>query len=347
MSGRPSSWPAAAGRRGQRVLMFLALLLALSGLQAHEVRPAYLELRERVAGEYEVLWKTPMAGDLRLALTPEFSGTTRTLTPVVTRTPPGAAIAQWTLAAPQLRGQGLNIDGLESTLTDVLVRIEFLDGSEWTQRLTARNPGAEIPLQPSLLGVAGVYGRLGIEHILTGADHLLFVLALLFLVQGGWRLVQTVTAFTVAHSLTLALATLGALKLPPPLVEALIALSIAFVGAEILRRPSAVAERPAASASLAARAPWLMALVFGLLHGLGFAGALSEIGLPQGRVALALLMFNLGVEAGQLLFVAAVLATWQLLRRLPLSLPGWSLRIPPYTIGIVGMFWLCQRVAAF
>lgn len=324
-------------------LLLAALLTAASGAGAHEVRPAYLDLRETADGEYAALWKTPMAGELRLSLTPEFSGEIGMLTPVATRTPPGAAIAEWTFSAPQLRGQRLRIRGLESTLTDALVRIHFRDGSNWTQRLTAQNPEAEIPLRPSALGVAGVYGWLGIEHILMGVDHLLFVLALLFLVQGRWRLLQTITAFTLAHSLTLALATFGAISLPPPPVEALIALSIAFVAAEILRASPA----SSAPASLAARAPWLVAFVFGLLHGLGFAGALGEIGLPQAHIPLALLFFNLGVEAGQLLFVAAALAAGRLLRQLPTTLPPWVLRFPPYAIGIVAMFWVFQRVAAF
>lgn len=327
--------------------LWVAMLVAPGAAGAHEVRPAYLELREVAAGEYAALWKTPMSGEFRLALTPEFSSPTRMLTPVATRTPAGAAISEWTFSAPDLRGQRIRIRGLESTLTDALVRIEFLDGSHWTQRLTAQNPDAEIPLRPSAFGVASVYGWLGIEHILMGVDHLLFVLALLFLVRGGWRLVQTITAFTLAHSLTLALATFGALSLPPPPVEALIALSIAFVAAEILRSSPRLGAAAVQPTSLTARAPWLVAFAFGLLHGLGFAGALGEIGLPQAHVPLALLFFNLGVEAGQLLFVAAAMMTSRLLRRLPTALPLWSLRIPPYAIGIVAMFWVFQRVAAF
>jgi len=169
------------------------------------------------------------------------------------------------------------------------------------------------------------------------------VLALLIITRGGWPLIKTVTAFTLAHSLTLALATLGVVHVPPPPVEAMIALSIAFIAAEILRQEQIATTNP----SLTMRAPWIVAFAFGLLHGLGFAGALSEIGLPQGRIPLALLFFNCGVEAGQLLFIAAILATLALVRRLPISLPRWSARFPPYAIGIVAMFWVVQRVAAF
>ncbi len=331
---------------GAWMLVFLALLLAMAPAAAHEVRPAYLQLRELAKDEFAVLWKTPMAGEYRLSLTPEFSGSNRSLTTVVTRTPPGAAVAEWTLSAPELRGQRLRIRGLEATLTDTLVRVEFLDGSSWTQRLNARSPEAEIPRRPSASSVASVYGKLGIEHILSGVDHLLFVLALMFLVRGGWRLVQTVTAFTLAHSITLALATVGAVSLPGPPVEALIALSIAFVAAEITRAANRDTNVVVVH-SLAERAPWLLAFAFGLLHGLGFAGALSEMGLPQGRIPLALLFFNLGVEAGQLLFIGCVLGAAHLLRQLVRRLPRWSLHAPPYAIGSIAMFWVFQRIASF
>ena len=179
--------------------------------------------------------------------------------------------------------------------------MSFADGSTWIQRLTPQQPATVIPVQPGAWEVAGTYLGLGVEHILTGIDHLLFVLALLLLTTGTWRLLKTVTAFTVAHSITLALATLGLVHVPPKPVEAVIALSIVFVAAEILH-----ARR--GRIGLAARMPWIVAFTFGLLHGFGFAGALSEVGLPAGQIPVALLFFNLGVEAGQLLFIAAVLA---------------------------------------
>lgn len=273
------------------ILVVLTALLSPAAGFGHEVRPAYLDLREDHPGEFSVLWKTPMRGDLRLALNPTFSGPVEALTPVATRTTGNAAVQTWRLRAESLSGQTLRIADLEATLTETLVRIAFADGTTWVQRLTPREPAATIPARPSAWGVAGTYFILGVEHILMGVDHLLFVLALLLLTNGTWRLVKTVTAFTVAHSITLGLATLGVVHVPSSPVEAVIALSIVFVAAEIVQ-----ARR--GRAGLAAQMPWIVAFVFGLLHGFGFAGALSEVGLPEGHIPVALLFFNLGVEAG-------------------------------------------------
>lgn len=300
---------------------------------AHELRPAYLEVHEAKADEFRVLWKTPMRGERRLLLRPEFSGPTQDLTPVTTRRTGNAAVQTWRLRAVEpLRGQSVRIAGLEGTMTDTLVRIEFAEGTTWTQRLTPGQPVAVIPARASGLTVAGVYLKLGVEHLPWGIDHLLFVLALLLITRGGGGLVKTVTAFTVAHSITLGLATLGCVRMPSSPVEAVIALSIVFVAAEILHRRSG-------RDGLTARAPWVVAFTFGLLHGFGFAGALSEVGLPQGQIPLALLFFNLGVELGQLLFVAAVLGLIVLGRRVGVALPHWAALVPPYAIGSVAMFW--------
>jgi hydrogenase/urease accessory protein HupE len=225
-------------------------------------------------------------------------------------------------------------------MTDALVRIEFADGATWVGRLTPRAPQVTIPERRSGGSVAAAYLGLGVEHILLGIDHLLFVLALLLVTRGARRLVSTVTAFTVAHSITLALATLGVVRVPQAPVEAVIALSIVFVAAEIVRARRGVE-------GLTARAPWLVAFTFGLLHGFGFAGALSEIGLPQGQIPLALLLFNVGVEAGQLLFVAAVLAPLAVARRVRIELPRRLELVPPYAIGSLATFWVIQRVAGF
>jgi hydrogenase/urease accessory protein HupE len=317
----------------------MALLLSMP-CRAHEVRPAYLDLSEDRPGEFSALWKTPMVGEMRLALAPAFSGPVETLTPVAARLTGDAAVRTWRLRADGLRGQTLRIEGLEATLTDVLVRIAFADGSTWVQSLTPRQPEVLIPVRPTAWSVAGTYFILGIEHILLGIDHLLFVLALLLLTKGTWRLVKTVTAFTVAHSITLGLATLGIVHVPPKPVEAVIALSIVFVAAEIEH-----ARR--GRVGLAARMPWIVAFTFGLLHGFGFAGALSEVGLPEGQIPVALLFFNLGVEAGQLLFIAAVLAVVAGARRIHTPWPRWAEMVPPYAIGSVAMFWVIQRVAAF
>jgi hydrogenase/urease accessory protein HupE len=301
------------------------------------VRPSYLELRETGPGDFGVLWKTPMRDDARLAIEPAFSGAAAAVTPKLGRRAQGAAIQTWTVRAPALRGQSLRIAGLEATMTDTLVRIEFADGTTWTQRLTPRQPSAVIPEREEPMAVAGTYLKLGVEHILTGVDHLLFVLGLLVLSGRSWRLLDTVTAFTVAHSATLALAVLGLVHVPPAPVEAVIALSIAFVAVEILRSR---AGRP----GLAARSPWIVAFAFGLLHGFGFAGALGEVGLPVENIPLALLFFNVGVEIGQLAFIAAVFCLAWLFRR---ARGRWLELIPPYVMGTVAMFWVFQRVATF
>jgi hydrogenase/urease accessory protein HupE len=243
-------------------------------------------------------------------------------------------------AIQPLRGQSVRIAGLEGTMTDVLVRMEFADGSSWSKRLTPAQPAAEIPAQQSGWSVADEYLKLGVDHILLGIDHLLFVLALLLITHGGWKLVKTVTAFTVAHSITLALAALGLVHVPQAPVEAVIALSIVFVATEILRAREGYQ-------GIAARAPWVVAFIFGLLHGFGFAGALAEVGLPEGHIPQALLFFNVGVELGQLLFIAAVLSFTALIRRVRFRFPHWTGLVPPYAIGSVAMFWVIQRVAAF
>jgi len=332
-----------------KAISLLATLFCSLPVVAHEMRPAYLELRETRAGEFSVLWKTPMRGDARLALTPEFSGHANATSEVITHTPPGAAVQTWTLRAPALRGQTVRIRGLESTMTDALVRAEFADGTSWTHRLTAREPSASIPARESTFTVGGIYLTLGIEHILSGVDHLLYILAMLLLVKGWKRLVMTMTAFTATHSLTLTAATLGWVHVPQPPVEACIALSILFVAREIVcsRR---------GQPGLTERWPWAVSFTFGLLHGFGFAGALSEAGLPQTAIPVALLFFNVGVEMGQLLFIAAALSCLVIggvcakrLQRRLVSAPADSFMrfVPSYAIGCVAMFWVIQRVAKF
>jgi hydrogenase/urease accessory protein HupE len=308
---------------------------------AHEVRPSYLELREERAGEFDVLLKTPMRGELRLALAATFSGRADAVTPMTTRATGDAAVQTWRVRAlDPLRGQTVRIDGLQNTMTDALVRVAFLDGTTWVRRLTPQEPAATIPTRQSSWSVAGLYLKLGVEHILLGIDHLLFVLALMIITRGTRLLVKTVTAFTVAHSITLALATLGYVHVPSAPVEAAIALSIVFVAVEIVHLRQG-------REGLTARAPWIVAFAFGLLHGLGFAGALSEAGLPEGHVPLALLFFNVGVEIGQLLFIATVVCAFAFVRRFHTSRARWADVAAPYVIGSIAMFWVIERVTAF
>jgi hydrogenase/urease accessory protein HupE len=327
-------------RLTELLLAVCALLLVAAPTFAHEVRPAYLELRETAPGIFEVLFKTPMRGDARLALDVDFSGPIERLSPVVSRLTDNAMVQTWRMSASEPLGrQEIRIQGLASTMTDALVRVTFADGGEWIERLTPGAPGAKIPGQ-SGWAVAVTYFKLGVEHILFGFDHLLFVLALLLIAPNTRQLVMAITAFTIAHSITLAAATLGLVTVPPPPVEAAIALSIAFVALEIVRAREG-------EPGIAGRAPWVVAFAFGLLHGFGFAGALSEIGLPAGHIPAALLFFNLGVEAGQLLFVAFVLGLAAIFRRGKEPLPHWAGLAPPYLIGSLAMFWVIQRVTMF
>lgn len=319
---------------------FLSLCVAGPGF-AHEVRPAYLELTEEAPDTFAVLFKTPMLGDLRLALSVAFSGPVEPVTPVLSRVTGDAMVQTWRVRTSQpLRGQDVRVVGLENTVSDALVRIAFLDGRSWVQRLTPAAPRATIPAAQGWSDVGATYLRLGVEHILLGYDHLLFVLGLILITTSTRQLVKAITAFTAAHSITLAAAALGVVHVPPKPVEACIALSIAFLAAEILRARSG-------QAGISARAPWLMAFAFGLLHGFGFAGALSEIGMPERHIPVALVFFNLGVEAGQLLFVAAVMALATVARRIRLTVPHWAPLLPPYLIGSVAMFWAIQRISVF
>ena len=312
-----------------------------SGSPAHEVRPAYLDLKEEAPGTFDVLFKTPMVGNLRLSLGVSFSGPVQALTPVTSRTTGDALVQTWRIRASDgLAGRDVRIVGLETTVSDALLRIEFADGRSWDQRLTPAAPLATVPAVASGSGVAATYFSLGVEHILLGYDHLLFVLGLILVAATLGQLVGAITAFTAAHSITLAAATLGLVRVPPKPVEAVIALSIAFLAVEIVRARSG-------NAGIAARAPWIVAFAFGLLHGFGFAGALSEIGLPAGHIPVALLFFNVGVEAGQLLFVAAVMALAAAARWAPVRLPPWATLVPPYLIGSLAMAWFVQRVFAF
>jgi hydrogenase/urease accessory protein HupE len=324
------------------LLVLAAWLLGALPAVAHESRPALLQLTETQPGRYEVLWKRPQRGDLTLGLQAAWPADCGDLAPAASQIVPGAMIERRLVECGEsgLIGRRIGIDGLVSTSTDVLVRIEFLDGRVQTNLLKPASPWLDVRGPRPAMAIAAEYFVMGVEHILLGIDHLLFVLGLVLIVQSAWLLVQTITAFTLAHSITLAVATLGFVHAPQPPVEAVIALSILFLASELARRRRG-------ESGLTARYPWLVAFSFGLLHGFGFAGALAEVGLPETDILLALLVFNLGVEAGQLLFVAGVLALLWLGRRMVVSAPRWLQDAPAYAIGSLAAFWLIQRVAAF
>lgn len=336
-----------ARRSRLSVIIALVVLAAVPyRALAHESRPAYLELQEVTPNHYAVMWRTPTLSGMPLPVVLKLPDAVTNITDSMSQQLPDSRIERHMIdAGPEgLAGKRTEFVGLQATITDVLVRMKTLDGQDSTTLIHPSQPWFEPALAPSKLRVAGAYLRLGIEHIWGGVDHLLFVLALLLLVRGWRRVVATVTAFTVAHSITLAAATLGYVHVPQKPVEATIALSIVFVAAEILRSRQG---RP----GLTKNAPWVIAFTFGLLHGFGFAGALSEVGLPQNAIPIALLFFNVGVEVGQLLFIAAVFGVVMLARQMAsrMSVPRvtWAWRVSPYAIGSVAAFWVVQRIAAF
>lgn len=344
---------ASRGGLGRLVLgSLLLLVLGAARADAHEMRPGYLEVRQTGPEIYNVLWKVPARGDLRLRIDPRFPDGCEAATPVSRHSTGTAFVDRWTLRCPAeaggLVGGTIRIEGLARTYTEVLVRLELSETPAQTARLLPSAPSMVVSPAPVWTEVARTYLLLGIEHILGGIDHLLFILALLMIVRGWRKLAVTITSFTVAHSITLALATLGFVHVPSAPVEATIALSILFLASEIARSRGNRAEGgDPAPAGLTERYPWVVAFTFGLLHGFGFAGALSQIGLPESAIPVALLLFNVGVEVGQLLFVAAVLLALAGLRRLELRWPSWSWALPTYAIGIVAAFWTVKRVAGF
>jgi hydrogenase/urease accessory protein HupE len=323
-----------------RVLYALVLLLALQGASlAHELRPGFLQITQTGTETYDVRFKVPARGDMRLGLYVRLPDECADTAPARTESA-GTAImeSRAVSCAGGLADRRVSIDGLAGTFTDVVARVELYDGGVQGARLTPDQPYFTVAAAPTWLDTARTYFLLGVEHILLGVDHLLFVLALLILVRNTWMLLKVITAFTVAHSITLAVAALDIAHIPQAPVEAVIALSIMFVAAETLpqRRNGH---------DLANKEPWIIAFAFGLLHGLGFGGALKEIGLPQSDVPLALLTFNLGVEAGQVLFVLIVLglkAVFDMVLELKRS---WARTAIGYGIGSLAAVWFVQRVA--
>ena len=331
----------------------ILLLALLFGGQAgpvagHALEPGFLELRALGGDVWRAFWKVPQVAGRPMAIAAVLPENCDARLPPEPRPAGTAFVAEWTASCPGgLQGGEIRIEGLERTETDVLVRYELQPDKVESQRLTAATTVFTVPAPQAAVGILATYGALGVDHILTGIDHLMFVFALLLLIRDRGKLIGAVTAFTVAHSLSLVAAALGWIVVPAPPVEAVVALSVMFLAAELLR-PSGKGLR------LTERYPWVVAFAFGLLHGLGFARALLEVGLPHGEVPLALLAFNLGVEAGQLMFIALVVVVGVLLGRLyPVLMAaarrpgGWGIGATSYAMGGVAAFWFVGRIAVF
>lgn len=314
-------------------------MLAIRGF-AHEIRPAYLQIIQTDEQSYEAFWKIPRLDDKVPKISPSFPNQFEVSELSKPKLVLSSAVYSYTFTSEQeLRGKTISINGLDKTLIDALVTIQFLNGEKMTFLLQPNKSTFEIPLEASKMNVIKTYTILGIEHILIGIDHLLFVLALIMITAGKWKIIKTVTAFTIAHSVTLSLAALGYVNFPGPPVEAVIALSIVFLALEIIKYHKG-------EQTLTSQKPWLVAFAFGLLHGFGFAGALADIGLPQQEIPLALAFFNIGVELGQLIFIAFTLVIIFILNFYK-SWPKWIKTIPAYAIGSVAFFWLIERIASF
>lgn len=339
----------------------LALVASAGPVWAHESRPAYLEINESTPGQYRVLWRTPVLSGSPLPVALKFPEVAKTQGEPVIQRLSDSIVERSVIDTGEtgLAGQRIDFIGLQATITDVLVRVQLLNGVHISLLVHPREPWVDVPAQQGSWAVLFTYIRHGIDHILMGYDHLLFVLALMLIVRQTRVLIWTITSFTLAHSITLALATLGVVHVPGPPVEASIALSILLLAHEIgrLRRWEAQVGEGVVQVSagittnkpLTARWPWVVAFTFGLLHGFGFASALTEVGLPQSDLPLALFAFNLGVELGQLTFIAVVLSVLAIFRHmgLPQSVRRFAQGFATYAIGIMAGFWFLQRVSGF
>jgi hypothetical protein len=326
-------------KRAKMLLAAGMLLAEAVPVRAHELRPGFLELRETAAETYSLLWKKPAGGEVEISIAPVVPDGCRLATAGRQQLTPGALVVRGTLTcAGGLGGKRIAIAGLETTVTDVFVRVHHAGGRLESHLLRPASPAVTLGDVTTPTQRAIGYVALGVEHILLGVDHLLFVLGLLLIVGRRWMLVKTITSFTVAHSLTLAIATLGYASAPLPPLNAAIALSILFLGPEIVR-----AWRGETSFTI--RHPWMVAFAFGLLHGFGFASGLTAMGLPQPEVPLALLLFNVGVEAGQVAFVALALLLERSFTVLEVRWPGFVAHLPGYAVGTLGAYWTIQRTA--
>jgi hydrogenase/urease accessory protein HupE len=318
-------------------LASLAFAALCAPAHAHEVRPGFVEITETGPQTYSFFWKKPVGGEVELQIAPVVPKECRLVTPGREQLAPGAAMVRGTLDCPGgIAGKTLAVAGLEATITDVLVRVKHADGRLESHLLRPTDPAVTFGGGGTSTERALGYVQLGVQHILLGVDHLLFVVGLMLIVANRWMLVKTLTAFTVAHSITLALATLGYVSAPLLPLNAAIALSILFLGPEIVR-----AWRGQTSFTI--RHPWVVAFAFGLLHGFGFATGLAELGLPKNEIPLALLLFNVGVELGQIAFVVLVVLLERSFRILQVRWPTIVQRLPGYLVGSLGALWTFQR----
>lgn len=322
-------------------LIFLIALLGLANwASAHEVRPGLLQIEQTDENTFHVLWKIPATGmavpKIYLLLPENWVLKNQTAALL------SSSLRQeydFEVEGP-IHGGKIAFEGLENTIMDVLVTIRMTDGVQFSGLVKPEKSQYIIPHMPSVWNISKTYLVLGFEHILLGIDHLLFVLALVLITFGKWRIVKTITAFTIAHSITLSLAALGFVHVPSAPVEAVIALSIVFLAVELVNYSKG-------KIGLTARYPWVVAFIFGLLHGFGFAGALTEVGLPQVDIPFALAFFNIGVELGQLAFVVVLLGIIYLWNRLKIKERTWIRVVPAYGIGCISAMWCVERIVGF
>jgi hypothetical protein len=329
-----------------RYLFSLMAIVATSLLlshtaQAHLFAPSLLKLSEFSPQSYNVVWKTPVKTASNIPLRPIWPEGCETQAESTPRTEGTGIVSRWQLVCDSSHDQGLvgqllGVSGLGANQVSAIVILNLRDGRHYQQVLTAETPQFRVPFEPVQSQVMTEYSLLGAEHIWAGIDHLMFVFGLLLLVGfgAGWRLIGTLTAFTLGHSITLSLVTLGFLTFPVPLVEFTIALSIFILALELAQSDKD---------GLFRRYPWWLAGGFGLLHGMGFAGALAEIGLPHGSVPLALLFFNLGIELGQIAFIVLLVGAWQLAKRPLLPWQERLLPVPVYALGGLSAMWCIER----
>lgn len=321
-------------------ICLLATLWFSSSALAHEMRPALLDIRETQPGVYDIKWKIPRVDNQVIRLQPIFPPWFEVqLVAGPYEAGDGALYLFRARAKQDIHRMQIRVEGIENSLVDVWVQVQLLAGSHYSMLIQPNKPAVALPAEETFWRTAVDYIKLGIEHILMGVDHLLFVLALLLLVKGRKRLFWTISAFTLAHSITLSLAALQWITLPGPPVEATIALSIVFLAWEYLKFQQG---EPVYSAQY----PWVVAFLFGLLHGLGFAGALQSIGLPQTQVPAALGFFNVGVEIGQLAFVVCALALGRAATHF-FDNTSSAQKVLAYLIGSIASFWLIDRVIGF